>query len=67
VQTPAPQPGDAQDVVMGILFLVALCVAYWRTALKMLAIALITLAVLSVILAVLGVIDAVHGVHHLVG
>jgi CDP-diglyceride synthetase len=67
VQSPTPQPGDAEGVVVGVLFIVALCVAYWRTALQMLAIALITLAVLGVILAVLGVIDTVHGLHHLVG
>jgi hypothetical protein len=67
VQSPTPQPGDAESVVVGVLFIVAFCVAYWRMALQMLAIVLITLAVLSVILAVLGVIDAAHGLHHLAG
>ncbi len=61
------QPADAQAAVVLVIFLVGLCVAYWRTALKMLTIILISLAVLSVILAVLGVIDALHELHHLAG
>jgi hypothetical protein len=67
MQPPAPQPGDAQGVVVGVLFIVGLSVAYWRMALKMLVIILISVAVLSVILAVLGVIDALHSLHHLAG
>jgi hypothetical protein len=43
------QPGDIQATVVFVLFIVGLCVAYWRAALKMLAIILISLAVLSVI------------------
>ncbi len=61
------QPGDAQAIIVFILFLVGLCVAYWRMALKMLAIILISFAVISAILAALGVIDALHELHHLAG
>jgi hypothetical protein len=61
------QPGDIQATVVFVLFIVGLCVAYWRAALKMLAIILISLAVLSVILAVLGMIDTLHGLHNLMG
>ncbi len=60
------QPGDPQAIVVLVLFLVGLSVAYWRAALKLLVIAVISLAVLSVILAVLGVMTEMHAVQHLI-
>jgi hypothetical protein len=51
---PPSQPHDNQAVVAMVLFLAALCVAYWRMALRVLAILLIALAVL-------GVIAGLHG------
>lgn len=60
------QPGDTQAIVVLVIFLVGLCVARWRAALKVLAFILISVAVLSVILTVLGVIAEVHALHHLI-
>ena len=57
---PSPQPQDNQAIVMFVLLLAALCVIYWRTALRMIAIILIALAVL-------GLIAGLHGLHHTAG
>ncbi len=57
---PSPQPQDNQAIVMIVLFLTVLCVIYWRTALRMIAIMLIALAVL-------GLIAGLHSLHHVAG
>jgi hypothetical protein len=46
--------------VVVVLFLAALCVIYWRTTLRIIAIILIALAVL-------GIIAGLHGLHHTTG
>ncbi len=57
---PPPQPQDSQAIVVIVLFLAALCVVYWRTALRVIAVILIALAVL-------GLIAGFHGLHHVSG
>jgi hypothetical protein len=57
---PSPQPQDNQAILVIVLFLAALCVVYWRTALRLIAIILIALAVY-------GVIAGLHGLHHTTG
>lgn len=51
-----PQPADSHAIVVIVLFLVGLCVVFWRVALQMIAIILIALVVL-------GVIAGLHGLH----
>jgi hypothetical protein len=57
---PSPQPHDNQAIVVIVLFIAALCVVYWRTALRVIAVILIALAVL-------GLITGFHGLHHTSG
>jgi hypothetical protein len=53
---PSPQPHDNQAIVVIVLFIAALCVVYWRTALRVIAVILIALAVL-------GLVAGLHGLH----
>jgi cation transporter-like permease len=57
---PAPQPHDNQAIVVIIFFVAALCVRYWREALRLIVIILIALAVL-------GLITGLHGLHTALG
>jgi hypothetical protein len=57
---PSPQPQDSQAITVIVLFVAALCVVYWRTALRVIAIILIAFAVL-------GMITGFHGLHHVSG
>ena len=57
---PAPQPQHSQAIVVIVFFAAALCVRYWRTALRVIVIVLIALAML-------GLIAGLHGIHHAVG
>ena len=54
---PPVQPQDSHAIAVIVLFLAALCVVYWRMALRLIAIVLIALAVY-------GVIAGLHGLHH---
>jgi hypothetical protein len=54
---PSPQPHDNQAIVVIVLFIAALCVVYWRTALRVIAVILIALAVL-------GLVAGLHGLHY---
>jgi hypothetical protein len=53
---PSPQPHDNQAILVIVLFIAALCVVYWRTALRVIAVILIALAVL-------GLVAGLHGLH----
>jgi hypothetical protein len=57
---PAPltQPEHNQTILVVVLFVASLCVAYWRTALRLIAIILVALAVY-------GVIAGLQGLHNL--
>jgi hypothetical protein len=57
MHVPAPQPQNSQAMAVIALFVAALCVRYWRTALRLIVIAVIALAVL-------GLIVGLHGIHH---
>lgn len=48
---PAPpaQPHDSQAIIVVVLFIVGLCVVYWRTAIRVFTIIIIALLVLGVI------------------
>jgi hypothetical protein len=54
---PPNQPQDTQTVWVVIIFLACLCVVYWRTALRVIVVAL-------VVLAIYGAITGLHGLHH---
>jgi hypothetical protein len=54
---PSPQPHDNQAIVVIVLFIAALCVVYWRMALRVIAVILIALAVL-------GLVAGLHGLHY---
>ena len=60
MSVPAPQPHDNQAIVVIIFFLAALCVRYWREALRLVVIVIIALAVL-------GLIAGLHGLHTALG
>jgi hypothetical protein len=53
---PAPQPQNSQVIAVIVFLVAALCVRYWRTALRLIVIAVITLTVL-------GLIVGLHGIH----
>jgi len=57
---PALQPHENEAIVVIIFFLAALCVRYWRAALRLIVIILIALAVL-------GLIAGLHGLHTALG
>jgi NO-binding membrane sensor protein with MHYT domain len=54
---PAPQPQNSQAIAVIAFFVAALCVRYWRQALRLIVIAVIALAVL-------GLIVGLHGIHY---
>ena len=56
MHVPAPQPQNSQAIAVIAFFVAALCVRYWRTALRLIVIAVIALAVL-------GLIVGLHGIH----
>lgn len=60
MHVPPPQPQDNQSYLVLALFLAAICVIYWRTALRLIAIILIALVVW-------GIIMGLHGMHHTAG
>ena len=49
MHVPSPHPQHSQAIVAVVLFLAALCVVYWRTALRVIAVLLIALAALGVL------------------
>ena len=52
---PAPgTPNDFQPIGVLVMLVVALCVKYWRAALRLAAIAIITLAIYGAVLLVEG-------------
>lgn len=51
------QPQDTQTILVVIIFLACLCVVYWRTALRVIVVALVALAIY-------GAITGLHGLHH---
>lgn len=51
------QPQDTQTILVVIIFLACLCVVYWRTALRVIVVALVALAIY-------GAIAGLHGLHH---
>jgi hypothetical protein len=55
---PPPQPHDNQAILVVVLFIASLCVVYWRTALRLIAIVLVALAVY-------GIIAGLQGLHHM--
>lgn len=57
---PPTSPHDSHSIMVAVLFIAALCVMYWRMAIRLLAIILI-------VLLVCGVIAGLHGMHHTVG
>jgi hypothetical protein len=54
---PSNQPQDTQTIMVVVIFLACLCVVYWRTALRVIAVALVALAIY-------GAITGLHGLHH---
>jgi hypothetical protein len=57
---PASQPQNIQVIAVIVVFVAALCVRYWRIALRLIVIAVIALAVL-------GLIVGLHGIHYAAG
>jgi hypothetical protein len=55
---PPPQPQDNQAIFVVVLFIASLCVIYWRTALRLIAIVLVALAVY-------GIIAGLQSLHHI--
>jgi hypothetical protein len=51
------QPQDTQTILVVIIFLACLCVVYWRTALRVIVVALVALAIY-------GAITGLYGLHH---
>lgn len=60
MHVPAPQPQNSRAIAVIVFFAAALCVRYWRTALRLIVIAIIALAML-------GLIAGLHGIHHAAG
>lgn len=54
---PSNQPQDIQTIMVVVIFLACLCVVYWRTALRVIVVALVALAIY-------GAITGLHGLHH---
>jgi hypothetical protein len=54
---PSNQPQDTQTIMVVVIFLACLCVVYWRTALRVIVVALVALAIY-------GAITGLHGLHH---
>jgi hypothetical protein len=54
---PSNQPQNTQTILVIIIFLGCLCVVYWRTALRVIVVALVALAIY-------GTITGLHGLHH---
>jgi hypothetical protein len=54
---PSNQPQDTQTILVVISFLACLCVVYWRTALRVIVVALVALAIY-------GAITGLHGLYH---
>jgi hypothetical protein len=54
---PSNHPQDTQAILVVITFLACLCVVYWRTALRVIVVALVALAIY-------GTITGLHGLHH---
>lgn len=52
MQAPSPQAQDSQAILVVVLFVACLCVAYWRTAIRVIAIILVALAVFGIIVGV---------------
>jgi ABC-type proline/glycine betaine transport system permease subunit len=49
VTTPTPTPQDSHAALVLALFLACLCVVYWRTALRVLAIILVALTICGIV------------------
>ena len=52
----SPQPENSQAIIMVVILVAILCVIYWRTALRI-------VAIIVVATTVLGVIASLHGLH----
>jgi len=52
----SPQPENSQAIIMVVILVAILCVIYWRTALRVVAIIVIATTAL-------GVIASLHGMH----
>lgn len=52
MQAPSPQTQDSQAILVVVLFVACLCVAYWRTAIRVIVIILVALAVFGIIVGV---------------
>ena len=52
----SPQPENSQAIIMVVILVAILCVIYWRTALRV-------VAVIVIATTVLGVIAGLHGMH----
>ena len=58
--TPVPgSPHDLQSIVAGITLVVALCVFYWKTAIRLVVTAVIALSIYGAILLAIGLHHAV--------
>jgi hypothetical protein len=57
---PPPQPHDNAGIAIIVLIVAALCVRYWRIAIPLIIIALLTLTVL-------GAIEGLTAFYHLIG
>jgi hypothetical protein len=54
---PSNQPQDTQTISVVVIFLACLCVAYWRTVLRVIVVALVAFAIY-------GAIMGLYGLHH---
>jgi hypothetical protein len=52
----SPQPENSQAIIIVVILVAILCVIYWRTALRV-------VAVIVIAITVLGVIASLHGMH----
>jgi len=52
----SPHPENSQAIIMVVILVAILCVIYWRTALRV-------VAVIVIATTVLGVIASLHGMH----
>jgi hypothetical protein len=55
---PANQPQGTQTILVVIIFLTCVCVAYWRTMLRVIAVAFVALAIY-------GAVIGLYGLHHI--